>query len=87
MLLISSVLGFGKRYNASVLVEYLCSNRSESQLVIRYSSHSSVILIRMVSQKWLALKPDWHLYSRSREKINELFAEMFIENLLNDRVD
>ena len=29
------------------------------------SSHSSVILIRMVSQEWLALKPDWHLYSRS----------------------
>ena len=29
------------------------------------SSHSSVILIRMVSQERLALKPDWHLYSKS----------------------
>ena len=28
------------------------------------SSHSFVILIRMVSE-WLALKPDWHLYSKS----------------------
>ena len=35
----SSVLqfwGFGKRYNVFVLVEYLCSNRSESKVVIKY---------------------------------------------------
>jgi len=29
------------------------------------SSHAYVILIRMVSREWLALKPDWHLYSKS----------------------
>ena len=29
--------GFGKRYNVFVLVEYLCSNRSESKVVIKYS--------------------------------------------------
>ena len=28
------------------------------------SSHSSVILIRVVSQEWLALKPDWHFVNR-----------------------
>ena len=37
VLLTASVLGFGKRYNVFVLVEYLCSNRSESRLVNRYS--------------------------------------------------
>ena len=33
--LIASVLGLGKRYNGFVLVEYLCSNRSESKVVIK----------------------------------------------------
>ena len=37
VLLIASVLGFSKRYNVFVPVDYSCSNRSESKVVLNYS--------------------------------------------------
>ena len=36
VLLIASVLGFGRRYSFFFLIAYLCSNRSESKIVIKY---------------------------------------------------